>query len=97
VIVNIILRAADAMPGGGTLTVRSRRAGDRIVLEFEDTGVGIPKEELKRIFDQLPLDREKTSGIGLAVSFGMVRRLGGELTAESESGKGTKFFVTLPI
>ena len=97
VIVNIILRAADAMPGGGTLTVRSRRNGDRIVLEFEDTGVGIPKEELKRIFDQLPLDGEKGNGIGLAVSFGMVRRLGGDLTAESESGKGTTFFVTLPV
>ena len=97
VIVNIILRAADAMPGGGTLTVRSRRNGDRIVLEFEDTGVGIPKEELKRIFDQLPLDGEKGNGIGLAVSFGMVRRLGGDLTAESESGKGTRFFVTLPV
>lgn len=97
VIVNVILRAADAMPGGGTLTVRSRRDGDRVVLEFEDTGVGIPKEELKRIFDQLPLDREKAKGIGLSVSFGMVRRMGGELTVESEPGKGTKFFVTLPV
>jgi signal transduction histidine kinase len=97
VIVNVILRAADAMPGGGTLTVRSRRDGDRIVLEFEDTGVGIPKEALKRIFDQPPLDGGKGSGIGLAVSFGMVRRMGGDLTAESEQGKGTTFFVTLPV
>jgi len=97
VIVNIILRAADAMPGGGTLTVRSRLNGSTIVLEFEDTGVGIPKEELKRIFDQLPLDGEKRDGISLAVSFGMVRRLGGDLVAGSEPGKGTKFFVTLPV
>lgn len=97
VIVNIILRAADAMPGGGTLTVRSRRSGDRIALEFEDTGVGIPKEELRRIFDHLPLDREKTKGIGLSVSFGMVQRMGGVLKVESEPGKGTTFFLTLPV
>jgi len=97
VIVTIILRAADAMPEGGTLTVRSRRDGDRILLEFEDSGVGISKEELKRIFDRLPIDRGKGTGIGLAVSFGMVRRLGGDLAAESEPGKGSKFFVTLPV
>lgn len=96
VIVNIILRAADAMPGGGTLSVRSRRSGDRIVLEFEDTGLGIPKEELRRMFDPLPLDRGKAEGGGLSVSFGMVRRLGGDLAAESEPGKGTKVSVTLP-
>ena len=97
VIVNVILRAADAMPEGGTLTVRTRLDKDRIVLEFQDTGVGIPQEELKRIFDQLPLDGGKGSGSGLAVSFGMIRRMGGDLAAESEPGKGSKFFVTLPV
>ena len=97
VIVNIILRAADAMPGGGTLTIRSRRREDRIVLEFEDTGVGLAKEELKGIFDPLPLEREQGRGGGLSVSFGMVRSLGGDLAAESEPGKGTKFFLSLPI
>jgi signal transduction histidine kinase len=96
VIVNLILRAADAMPEGGTLTIRSRQHEGWVVLEFEDTGTGIPKAELKRIFDPLPLDREKAKGSGLSVSFGMVRRLGGDLVAESEPGKGTKFSVTLP-
>lgn len=97
VIVNIILRAADAMPGGGTITVRSRQDGDRIVLTFEDTGVGIAPDELKRLFDPLPLDRQRGSGIGLSVSYGMIRRMGGDLAVESEAGAGTRFTITLPL
>jgi signal transduction histidine kinase len=97
VIVNIILRAADAMSGRGTITVRSRLSQDRIALEFEHSGVGLSREELKKIFDQLPLDRERGGGVGLSVSYGMVRRLGGDLAVDSEPGKGTRFSVTLPI
>ncbi|HWR97476.1 MAG TPA: ATP-binding protein, partial [Candidatus Methanoperedens sp.] len=97
VIVNMILKAVDAMPGGGTLTVRSRRRGDRLVLELGDTGVGIPQEELKRIFDPPPLGREQGRNAGLSVSYGMVRRLGGDLAAVSEPGKGTKFILALPV
>lgn len=98
VIVNIILRAVDAMPGGGTLTVRSRRDGDRVVLEFEDNGSVIPQDELDKIFDPLRFDRgEGLAGGGFSVSYGIIRRLGGEMGAESAPGKGTKFRASLPL
>ena len=67
--VNIVLNAADAMPNGGTLTIRSRVQDGNIVIEFEDTGVGIDKEDLGRIFDPFYSTKEKGTGLGLAVSY----------------------------
>lgn len=96
VIVNIILNALDAMPEGGTLTIRSRMNDGSIVIDFEDTGTGIPKENIGRIFDPFFTTKEKGTGLGLAVSYSIVRKLNGSLTVESEVNKGTKFVITLP-
>lgn len=95
--VNIILNAADAMPNGGTLTIHSRVHNENIVVEFEDSGKGIGKENLGRVFDPFYSTKEKGTGLGLAVSFGIVKELNGSLTVESELGKGSRFVVTLPI
>ena len=97
VIVNLVLNAVDAMPQGGTLTIGSRVKNGSIIIGFADTGVGIPKENLGRIFDPFYTTKEKGTGLGLAVSYSIVKKLNGSLTVESEPGKGTKFVITLPI
>ncbi len=97
VIVNLVLNAADAMPDGGTLTIRSGMNGNDITLTFEDSGEGIPKENLARIFDPLYTTKEKGTGLGLAVSQNIIEKLNGLLTVESELNKGSKFVITLPV
>jgi len=95
--VNIILYAVDAMPNGGTLTIRSRAKDDSVVIEFEDTGVGIAEEELGRVFDPFYTTKEQGTGLGLAVSHSIIQKLKGRLTVESEFSKGSRFVITLPL
>lgn len=97
VIVNIVLNAADAMPHGGTLTIRSMTENNCIMIVFEDTGIGIDKENLDRIFEPFYTTKEDGTGLGLAVSYSIIRKLNGNLTAESELNKGSRFVMTLPM
>jgi two-component system NtrC family sensor kinase len=97
VIVNIILNAVDAMPEGGTLTIRSRVRDGSVDIIFEDTGLGIPKENVGRIFDPFFTTKEKGTGLGLAVSYSIIKKLNGSLSVESEVNKGSKFIITLPV
>ncbi|RMG56975.1 MAG: HAMP domain-containing protein [Deltaproteobacteria bacterium] len=99
VIENLLLNAADAMPGGGTLTVSVRRGEGEVLLVVEDTGVGIPKENLGRIFDPFFSTREvgRGTGLGLYVAYSIVKRHGGDIEVKSEVGKGTAFTVRLPV
>ncbi|MBI5099756.1 MAG: hypothetical protein HZB30_11020 [Nitrospirae bacterium] len=96
VIVNIVLNAADAMPDGGTLTIRSWVKDKSIVIAFKDTGVGIPPENLVRIFDPFYTTKEKGTGLGLAVSESIMEKLNGSITVESELNKGSTFMIILP-
>lgn len=96
VIVNIVLYSADAMPAGGTLTIRSGMLADSVMITFEDSGSGIPKEKLARIFDPLYTTKEKGTGLGLAVSQNIIEKLNGTFAVESELNKGTSFVITLP-
>jgi signal transduction histidine kinase len=96
VFVNLILNAIDAMPEGGRLTVSSALRGDEIRIKFRDTGIGIPAEELSRIFDPFYTTKEKGTGLGLSVSYTMVRKMNGTITVESEVGQGTTFIIRLP-
>ena len=96
VFVNLILNAIDAMPDGGSLTIKSMTRGSDIVIRFEDTGVGIPKEDLTRIFDPFYTTKEKGTGLGLAVSYDIIKKMNGALSIESELGKGSVFTITMP-
>ncbi|MEW5745191.1 MAG: ATP-binding protein [Nitrospirota bacterium] len=97
VFVNLTLNAMDAMPDGGTLTVRSFLEDGAVVVQFRDTGTGIPKEDVNKIFDPFYTTKEKGTGLGLAVSYNIIKKMNGTLTVESEPGKGTTFVISLPV
>jgi signal transduction histidine kinase len=97
VIVNMVLNAVDAMPDGGTFTIRTRVENKSVVIDFEDTGVGIPRENLDRIFDPFYTTKEKGTGLGLAVSYSIIKKLNGSITVETEVNKGSRFEITLPM
>jgi signal transduction histidine kinase len=98
VLVNMVFNAIDAMPEGGTLKLSSRTLGEKVTIAVGDTGVGMYPEVRSRIFDPFFTTKGKAGlGLGLAVSFGIIRRHGGDIEVESQYGNGTEFRVTLPV
>lgn len=100
VVTNLLSNALKFTPAGGTVTISTREDGESAVLEVEDTGVGIPSDELPRIFDRFwrgqAAAQTSGSGIGLAVAAELVWAHGGTLTAASEPGAWTRMTLTLP-
>ncbi|MDD5450866.1 MAG: ATP-binding protein [Desulfovibrionales bacterium] len=96
---NIILNAIHAMPDGGTLSVKARTEDGTVFIDISDTGVGIPPENLNKIFDPFFTTKEvgQGTGLGLSVSYGIVKKHGGRLTVKSKEGKGTIFTIALPL
>jgi len=97
VVLNLLTNAREAMPEGGRLRVATRRNGGSIEVEVTDTGKGIPAEHLSKVFDPFFTTKEKGTGLGLAVSYGIVRDHLGTLTIRSGEGAGTTFLITLPV
>jgi signal transduction histidine kinase/CheY-like chemotaxis protein len=98
VLVNMVFNAIDAMPEGGTLTLSTRTEGESVIIRIIDTGVGMYPEVRSRIFDPFFTTKGTAGlGLGLAVSFGIIRRHGGNIEVESHYGKGSEFRVTLPV
>jgi signal transduction histidine kinase/ActR/RegA family two-component response regulator len=97
VLVNMIYNAVDAMPSGGEVRVTSQENRDRVVLSISDTGTGMGPEVKQRLFDPFFTTKGKAgTGMGLAVSFGIIRRHEGTIDVESEPGRGTTFKISLP-
>jgi two-component system, NtrC family, sensor kinase len=99
-LINLINNAMDAMPEGGLISVTTRRDDSGgVVLQVEDTGFGIPEENLSKIFDPFFTTKApgKGAGLGLSISHGILRRIGGQISATSRPGHGSTFTVQLPL
>jgi PAS domain S-box-containing protein len=99
VVTNLVLNAIDAMPEGGVLRIRTHSEGGRfVVLTVADTGVGMTDAVRKRIFDPFFTTKgEQGTGLGLSVSYSIVKRHGGEMHVETRPGGGATFAVNLPV
>ena len=96
IILNLITNAAQAMTGGGMITLRARANDHGVICEVVDTGPGVAPENIDKIFEPLFTTKARGIGLGLAVSRTLARANGGELTVESASGKGATFRIALP-
>jgi len=96
--VNLFRNAIDAMPLGGEITVTTSYRPPRFIqVEVEDTGIGIPKEKLARVFEPFYTTKEGGSGMGLPIVKHVVETYGGTVEVSSREGKGTKFVLSFPI
>ena len=103
ILLNLLTNAIKFTPRGGAISVGCERDGERVRIRVADTGIGIPADELRNIFEpfvQLGQQSDDVSqggvGLGLAISRELARAMGGELTAESTAGEGSVFTVELP-
>jgi len=94
---NLVVNACQAMPEGGRLTFSARPEGQMVAISIMDTGVGIPTENLKKLFEPLFTTKTKGIGLGLPVSRKLVEANGGRIEVQSEPGKGSTFTVYLQV
>jgi len=99
VIMNIVLNARDAMPQAGSIQIITSNKDNQLIISISDTGVGIPEENLNKIFDPFFTTKEmgKGTGLGLASAYGAIKNHNGSIQVESIVGKGTTFFIHLPL
>ncbi|MCE5249900.1 PAS domain S-box protein [bacterium] len=94
---NIMLNALDAMPKGGTITIKTDHVENFVLLTISDTGSGMSPETQKRLFEPFyTTKKNKGTGLGLSISFGIIKKFGGSISVESEQGAGSTFIITLP-
>ena len=97
VTINIVVNALEAMKQGGTLTASVQPLGDRIVMSFTDSGPGIEPDVLASVFDPFFTTKEAGTGLGLSIVRKIVDQHGGEVTIESERGRGARVIVSVPM
>lgn len=94
---NIIKNAIDAMPNGGKLAIRSKKKNEYVAISFSDTGIGMKKEVMEKLWTPLFTTKAKGMGFGLPICKRIVESHGGKISVESTLGEGSTFTVTLPI
>jgi len=94
---NLITNAIQAMPDGGVLEISSTIDDDTVTVNVKDTGIGIPKENLEKLFQPLFTTKSKGQGLGLAVCKRLVEAHGGTIEVDSVVGKGSTFTIKLPL
>jgi signal transduction histidine kinase len=99
VFLNLLTNARDAMPQGGRLTIRTRHHNSRAQVEISDTGLGIPAENLGKIYDPFFTTKAtgRGTGLGLAVSYGIIQEHSGSIHCSSRPGQGTSFLIEFPL
>jgi PAS domain S-box-containing protein len=99
VVLNLLKNAKEAMPKGGSLTVRTSQKDHKVIVAIQDTGVGVPEELRDKIFEAFFTTKQKVKGVGLGLSvcYGIIKDHGGEIRVESEVDKGTTFTILLPF
>ncbi len=93
---NLVLNAIDAMPRGGTLTLRTRGDGSRALIEVTDTGSGLTTGECEQIFTPYYTNKQGGTGLGLAIVQSVISDHGGRISVQSEPGRGATFVIELP-
>ncbi|MBN2409974.1 MAG: hypothetical protein JXE07_09565, partial [Candidatus Aminicenantes bacterium] len=96
---NLLLNACEAMPEGGRITISSFLSPDKrsIAVRFADSGVGIPKENINKLFDPFFTTKSSGTGLGLAVSYGIIQQHEGRIEVKSEVGRGTVITLSFPV
>lgn len=99
VFLNIMMNAIQSMPEGGQLDISTsaEEEGGNIIVKISDTGCGIPGADMNRIFEPFYTSKNEGTGLGLSVSYGIIKGHGGDVEVESEEGKGTTFVISLPV
>ncbi|WP_380025384.1 ATP-binding protein [Effusibacillus consociatus] len=96
VLINIMKNGIETMPGGGLLQVSAYRKGDYAAIEISDTGVGMTKEEIKRLGNPFYSTKEKGTGLGLMVSYRIIQAMNGKIQVTSSKSGGTRFLIMIP-
>jgi two-component system, NtrC family, sensor kinase len=99
VFMNLLLNARDAMPNGGELVIRTQSRESVLLIDVSDTGIGIAPENIAKIYDPFFTTKGvgQGTGLGLAVSYGIIQEHKGRIFVESKPGEGTRFRIKLPI
>jgi signal transduction histidine kinase len=97
VILNLFVNAMEAMPNGGTLTISTEDQNGFVALAVRDTGIGIPTDKLSQVFDPFFTTKPGGTGLGLAVSYGIIEGHGGKILVESKQGEYTEIMLRLPM
>ena len=96
VFINLFANAVDAMSGEGDLTVKADEEDKLVRIRVSDSGKGMPRETLEKIFEPFYTTKDKGTGLGLAIVYNIIEKHHGRIRVESEEGKGTTFIIDLP-